>query len=75
MTLAIASLGRAMQRQSDNRNYLVVQAMGFMAKYRKLRGPTDESYADEIEYNFGRAYHQLGACRTIHPQLFIDAGP
>lgn len=62
ITLAIASLGRAMQRQSDNRNYLIVQAMGFMEKYRALRGlGNNDPYADEIEYNFGRAFHQIGA--------------
>ncbi|EJD05267.1 TPR-like protein [Fomitiporia mediterranea MF3/22] len=61
MTLAVASLGRAMQRQSDNRNFLITQAMGFMAKYRTLRGPAvDDPRADEIEYNFGRAFQQIG---------------
>ncbi|THH04363.1 hypothetical protein EW145_g5576 [Phellinidium pouzarii] len=61
LTLAVTSLGRAMQRQSDNRNYLVTQAMGFMTKYRTIRGPTyDAPRADEIEYNFGRAFHQIG---------------
>ncbi|KAH8108394.1 TPR-like protein [Phellopilus nigrolimitatus] len=61
LTLAVASLGRAMQRQSDNRNYLITQAMGFMTKYRALRTTNeDDPLADEIEYNYGRAFHQLG---------------
>lgn len=90
MTLAVASLGRAMQRQADNRNFLITQvrlyrsaprcfcnrpmipqAMGFMSKYRALRGPGDDDpKADEIEYNFGRAFHQIGSwkllCNSTH---------
>ncbi|KAI5117819.1 hypothetical protein M0805_004949 [Coniferiporia weirii] len=61
LSLAVASLGRAMQRQSDNRNYLVTQGMAFMTKYREMRAlKEDEPRADEVEYNFGRAFHQLG---------------
>ena len=75
LSLSIASMGRAMQRQADNRNYLVsqvsriavvplmskfLQAIGFLSQYRALRGAEDSSYADEIEYNYGRAFHHLG---------------
>ena len=51
-----------MQRQADNRNYLVVQGMGFMERYRTLRlADGEDARADEVEYNFGRAFHHLGA--------------
>ncbi|KAF8812960.1 TPR-like protein [Phlegmacium glaucopus] len=59
LCLAIASAGRAMQRQSDNRHHLVVQAMAFLSKYRNLRGTNTEGVR-EVEYNFGRMFHQLG---------------
>ncbi|KAF8957215.1 hypothetical protein BDZ97DRAFT_1924824 [Flammula alnicola] len=59
LCLAIASVGRAMQRQSDNRHHLVIQAMAFLSKYRKLRGIQDQGMR-EVEYNFGRTFHQLG---------------
>ncbi|PPQ68724.1 hypothetical protein CVT26_003630 [Gymnopilus dilepis] len=59
LCLAIASIGRAMQRQSDNRHHLVVQAMAFLSKYRKLRG-TDDQTVREVEFNFARTFHQLG---------------
>ncbi|KAF9459393.1 hypothetical protein BDZ94DRAFT_1199583 [Collybia nuda] len=59
LSLAIASIGRAMQRQSDNRHHLVVQAMAFLTQYRKLRESDLQGMA-EVEYNFGRAFHQLG---------------
>jgi len=57
--LAIASMGRAMQRQSDNRHHLIAQAMAFFTRYRKLR-LADMVESDEVEYNFGRAFQQLG---------------
>ncbi|KAF8883905.1 hypothetical protein CPB84DRAFT_1750548 [Gymnopilus junonius] len=59
LCLAIASVGRAMQRQSDNRHHLVVQAMAFLSKYRKLRGVDDQTVR-EVEFNFARTFHQLG---------------
>ncbi|KAG6897632.1 hypothetical protein C0992_012861 [Termitomyces sp. T32_za158] len=58
--ISIASIGRAMQRQSDNRHHLITQAMAFLTQYRKLRGQNSQSLG-EVEYNFGRAFHQLGA--------------
>ncbi|KAI0629317.1 TPR-like protein [Trametes polyzona] len=59
LCLAIASVGRAMQRQSDNRHHLITQAMAFLTRYRDLRGDTAAGL-DEVEYNFGRVFHQLG---------------
>ena len=79
LCLAIASIGRAMQRQADNRHHMITQVsylakcfctctglcvffwqgLAFLTKYRDIRG--DESgNMDEVEYNFGRAFHQLG---------------
>ncbi|TFK37274.1 hypothetical protein BDQ12DRAFT_736397 [Crucibulum laeve] len=59
LCLAIASIGRAMQRQSDNRHHLITQAMAFLTRYRTLRG-TDAKGVGEVEFNFGRTFHQLG---------------
>ncbi|KAI0766969.1 TPR-like protein [Trametes elegans] len=59
LCLAIASIGRAMQRQSDNRHHLITQAMAFLTRYRELRGDTAQGM-DEVEYNFGRVFQQLG---------------
>ena len=36
-----------------------MQGLAFLTKYRDLRGE-DVDNADEVEYNFGRAFHQLG---------------
>ncbi|KAI0072549.1 TPR-like protein [Panus rudis PR-1116 ss-1] len=67
LCLAVASIGRAMQRQADNRHHLVTQAMTFLTKYRALRGTNAEGM-EEVEYNFGRAFHHLGlmALATHH---------
>ncbi|KAM0750023.1 TPR-like protein [Meredithblackwellia eburnea MCA 4105] len=54
-SLGIAYLHRAMNRQTDNRQHQIAQAMGFFSQYRKLRGP-----CQEVEYNFGRFFHQIG---------------
>ncbi|RDX56401.1 TPR-like protein [Lentinus brumalis] len=59
LSLAIASIGRAMQRQSDNRHHLITQGMAFLTRYRELRGDAAGGL-DEVQYNFGRVFHQLG---------------
>lgn len=35
LSLAVASLGRAMQRQADNRNYMVVQVSGHVFMFTR----------------------------------------
>ncbi|KAI9062521.1 TPR-like protein [Trametes sanguinea] len=74
LCLAIASVGRAMQRQSDNRHHLITQAMAFLTRYRELRGESAEGL-DEVEYNFGRVFHQLGlhSLAVRHYQRVLDA--
>ncbi|KAL1761213.1 hypothetical protein FB107DRAFT_255088 [Schizophyllum commune] len=59
LLLAIASLGRAMQRQADNRHHLVAQALAFLSKYRAARSGV-RGGRGETDYNFGRAFQQLG---------------
>lgn len=36
-----------------------MQTMAFLTKYRELR-QLDSVGQDEVDYNFGRAFHQLG---------------
>ncbi|KAJ7359218.1 hypothetical protein DFH08DRAFT_686174 [Mycena albidolilacea] len=59
LNLAVAFIGRAMQRQSDNRHHLIAQAMAVLARYRQFRTEQPDSVG-EIDFNFGRAFHQLG---------------
>jgi len=56
LCLAISSVGRAMQRQADNRHHLITQGLAFLSKYRDIRG----AEIDDVDFNFGRLFHQLG---------------
>lgn len=34
--------------------------MAFLSQYRTLRKSSGDEVLEEVEYNFGRAFHQLG---------------
>lgn len=59
----VASLGRATNRQVDNRNHTIVQGLAMLQRYAELRGQ-----GPEVDYNFGRAFHHLGT------RKFLTAG-
>jgi general transcription factor 3C polypeptide 3 (transcription factor C subunit 4) len=65
-----------MQRQADNRHYMIAQvgagalllhpfhepipqSLAFLTQYRSIR-LKDQANIDEVEFNFGRAFHQIG---------------
>ncbi|KAG8828672.1 transcription factor TFIIIC subunit tfc4 [Serendipita sp. 401] len=56
--VAVSTLARAQGRRADNRQQLIVQTAAFMEEYRKFRG-ADNLATQEVEYNFGRFFHQL----------------
>ncbi|KIM34146.1 hypothetical protein M408DRAFT_91230 [Serendipita vermifera MAFF 305830] len=58
LALAVSTLGRSLGRRADNRQQLIVQGVAFLEEYRKYRG-TDNLATQEVEYNFGRFFHQL----------------
>ncbi|KAJ1300854.1 hypothetical protein OPQ81_002493 [Rhizoctonia solani] len=60
LSLGTACIGRAMQRQADNRNHMVTQGFAFLSKYRSLRGGEGPLKAEEVDYNLGRGFQQLG---------------
>jgi hypothetical protein len=45
--------------------------MAFFSQYRAIRGSERE---DEVEYNFGRAFHQLGSIASVPPFASSDDG-
>lgn len=57
LCLAIASASRAMQRQSDNRHHMIAQGLAFIQRYKEIRKGEN---IEEVDYNFGRLFHQLG---------------
>ncbi|EWC46801.1 hypothetical protein DRE_04046 [Drechslerella stenobrocha 248] len=59
--IALAYLHRAMQRQSENRQYHILQGLVFLHRYYKLKSASADWFdRQEAEYNLGRAYHQVG---------------
>nr|XP_019529322.2 general transcription factor 3C polypeptide 3-like [Aedes albopictus] len=57
MLIAVTLTQIACQKFSNKKQALASQAIGFMEKYRKGR---PGELANEIHYNIGRMYHQLG---------------
>lgn len=87
----MAYLGRSMQRQADNRHYMIAQvgtdilmsdwfshtfhlflpqSLAFLSQYRNIR-LKDQANVDEVEFNFGRAFHQIGGLLTIRSTQFV----
>ena len=76
LMIAQAYFGRAMTRQSDNRNYQISQVCGFspwrrvgirvdaqgLAFLTKYRkfSGKDQLSQEEVEFNYGRAFHGIG---------------
>eukprot|EP00899_Mesostigma_viride_P008670 jgi/Mesvir1/17804/Mv26536-RA.1 len=60
--LAVMYLSAAMSRGVRNRHREVLQAFAFFYRYEELRGP-----CQEVWYNLGRAYHQLGLVHLAVP--------
>jgi len=61
LSLAHAYLARSLQRQCDNKMHMTTLGVTFLSRYRAIR-KQDESddLLEEIEYNFGRAFHGVG---------------
>ncbi|KAG9091420.1 transcription factor TFIIIC subunit tfc4 [Ceratobasidium sp. 370] len=74
LSLGTACIGRAMQRQADNRNHMVAQGFAFLHKYRTLRAGDGPLQVEEVEYNLGRGFQQLGlhAFALKHYQAVLE---
>ena len=68
LSIGLAYIHRAVQRQADNRHIMILQGFTFIMQYYRLTLKKSESYArrerarirQSAEYNVGRAFHQLG---------------
>ena len=68
LSLALAYIHYALNRQSENRHYLIVQGLSFLYSYYDLRRVSDSSSErQECEFNVGRAYHMLGLTNLATP--------
>ncbi|KAH7325447.1 hypothetical protein B0J17DRAFT_581386, partial [Rhizoctonia solani] len=72
LSLGVACIGRAMQRQADNRNHM---GFAFLSKYRSLRASEGPLKTEEVEYNLGRGFQQLGlqAFAQKHYQTVLES--
>lgn len=70
LSLGLAYLHRAMQRQTDNRHLQIAQGFTFLFRYYKIRGGDNNDglciYAQEAN-NIARAFHQLGLVHLAVP--------
>ncbi|CAG8571855.1 4215_t:CDS:10, partial [Scutellospora calospora] len=62
LSIGLAYLHRAMQRQTDNRHMQIMQGFTFLYNYYELKARNQEA-----EYNLGRAFHQLGLTHLAVP--------
>ncbi|CAG8500351.1 32048_t:CDS:10, partial [Racocetra persica] len=62
LSIGLAYLHRAMQRQTDNRHLQIMQGFTFLYNYYELKARNQEA-----EYNLGRAFHQLGLTHLAVP--------
>lgn len=60
---SVACLSRATNRQVDNRNHTIVQGLSILSNYAEIRGE-----GPEVDYNFGRAFQQLGLVHLAVPR-------
>ena len=68
LSIGLAYLHRAMQRQADNRHIMVLQALTYIFQYYHMYRERSQKYAGRAgaamrqaaEYNVGRAFHQIG---------------
>lgn len=67
LSIGLAYLHRAMQRQSNNRQYQILQGMTFLFQYYELRRSMGVYEHQEAEFNIARAFHQLGLTHLAVP--------
>ncbi|EMR08474.1 hypothetical protein PNEG_03302 [Pneumocystis murina B123] len=67
LSIGMAYLHRAMQRQSNNRQYQILQGMTFLFRYYELRKSMGVYEHQEAEFNIARAFHQLGLTHLAIP--------
>jgi general transcription factor 3C polypeptide 3 (transcription factor C subunit 4) len=68
LSIGLAYLHRAMQRQVNNRHISILQAMTFIFQYYQLQYTKSQNYdgvdratvRQQAEYNVARAFHQVG---------------
>lgn len=72
--MGVTLIQMACQKFSAKKHSLVTQGIAFLWQYKDLRGPCG---LQEVYYNIGRAFHQLGLlpAATHHYKLVLETQP
>lgn len=72
--MGVTLIQMACQKFSAKKHSLVTQGIAFLWQYKDLRGPCG---LQEVYYNLGRAFHQLGLlpAATHHYKLVLETKP
>lgn len=76
LSLALAYTQHGLKRQTDNRQYCILQGLNFMHQYYDLRKNAEKfDERQEAHYNMGKTYHMLGMTHLAAPyyQKVLDA--
>ncbi|ODQ80279.1 hypothetical protein BABINDRAFT_171250 [Babjeviella inositovora NRRL Y-12698] len=65
--VGLNNLHRSMQRLSLNRHFQVLQGFSYLMEYADLRQGKTVYEEQEVNYNFGRAFHMLGLTTLAVP--------
>lgn len=61
LNIGLAYVHHALKRQTENRQYSIIQGMSFMSVYYESRSQCPHiEERQEAHYNMARAYHMLG---------------
>lgn len=77
-TLALTHIGRALQRQTTNRQLQIMEGLSFMQEYSEIRCAqgNNKGESQEADYNMGRIFHMLAlqtfACKYYERVLEYD---
>lgn len=68
LNIGLAYIQHALKRQTENRQYSVIQGVAFMMAYYTSRSQHSRlEERQEAHYNMGRAYHMLGLVHLAIP--------
>ncbi|KAI9806627.1 MAG: hypothetical protein M1825_006084 [Sarcosagium campestre] len=68
LTIGLSYMHYGMKRQSDNRQYLIMEGLAFLFSYYETRKKSDSRVeVQEAEFNVARAFHLLGLTHLALP--------
>lgn len=72
LSIGLGYIHYALKRQSVNRQYLILQGLGFIFTYASEVERTQPAHLPEARYNIARIFHLIGLPHLTH--AFVDDG-